>query len=381
MEKPKKGNRIVEALAATALIVGAASIDGGGEKIDKPKSEDSSVGVDRINPLAPKKDLEINSLPAREAEPKATVPESIQSETESLINQMEDNQNLKDKLEQAIEYSAGLVEDNRFKGEANERNYFEACYDEARWKEIQTYASEASQKTGVPKDILIAMGFIESGFQPSLSRSDTKVYGPLQMTLNAGKKAAEESKKIYGKEIKVESSEDLMEIKNGLKLAAIHLKNLEEKYGQWGLAVAAYSSGAGALERKIADEFPDVDVGASDREEMKQAAADGIKAKKTLGKLLLVKKSGSISRQQEKELSKVRAELSRARGQYKESEKLWREKLAKMPETFRKSGINIFTLFDSIQKKGEKIPHSLSYPLALDSISSKAKSHVEKSKG
>lgn len=374
MEKPKR-RMAVEALVASALVVGAVSADARHHKGERP----------RVVKVESKEDhLEDKH-------------KSILSETRELINQIptealdrwrrkgeSDNvvkRRLQRKLLIAIQFSDSLVARHRFKNEDREADYFEACYDKENWKEIKTYAAKASEKTGVPQDLLISIGFIESRFKPSLSRKDTKVYGPLQMTLDTGKKAAKESETIYGKEIIVDGPEDLMTIKNGLMLAAIHLKNLEAKYGQWGLAVVAYSSGEGSLEKKINSEFPDVDIGASDRSQMRTAFESATKAKKTVTKLLLVKKSGNLIKQQVVALEKARAELTEARTKYRELEKLWRDKLAKMPETLRKSGVNVFTLFDEFQSRGDNLPHSLTYPLALDSISQKANIHAEKSGG
>ncbi len=373
MEKPKK-RRIAEALAASALVIGAANVDAREQKLGRApvvkeeSKEDLTKGHDSI--LSETKDL-IDQIPG-------SVVEAQKQKGES---DKQTRRRLHKGLLKAIAFADQSVASHRFKNDAREKDYFEACYDKTRWKEIQTFSSVASEKTGVPQELLISMGFIESRFKPSLSRKDTKVYGPLQMTLTAGKKAAKESKAVYGTEIKVDSPEDLMAIKHGLKLAAIHLKNLGDKYGQWGLAVAAYSSGSGSLDKKIASEFPDVDFGASDRQTMKDSVARAAKAKKTMGKLLLIKKSGNLTKQQSKALEKARAELSSARKQYRESKKLWRTKLNQMPQTLKDSGVNIFTIFDRIQDRGDKIPHSLTYPLALDSISDKAKAHVEKSEG
>jgi hypothetical protein len=373
MEKPKN-RRIVEVLAAGALIAGAAGADAREQKVGRAPAAkvESKEGAEKGHEsiLSETKDL-IDKIP------KSTLDSQKQKgESDRALRQRFHKELLK-----AIAFSDAEVASHRFKNEAREKDYFEACYDKARWKEIQTYSLKASEKTGVPQELLISMGFIESRFKPMLSRTDTKVYGPLQMTLNAGKKAARESKAIYGTEIKVDKKEDLMDIKNGLMLAAIHLKNLGEKYGQWGLAVAAYSSGSGALDKKLMSEFPNVDFGASDREEMKTAASKARKAKKTMGTLGIVKRSGKITSQQTKAYDKARADLSAARKQYRESEKLWRSKLEKMPQTLKDLGINISTLFNRIRGRGDKIPHSLTYPLSLDSISSKAKNHAEKNQG
>ena len=154
-----------------------------------------------------------------------------------------------------------LIRSHRYGDSVNEKKYFDACRTPEQWEPIQKSIQFASEKTGVPEQVLIAMGFIESKFDESAERKDTHVYGPYQMTLETAQEAAKDARACFGFPIEVTSVEDLKETKTAVRLAALRLRSLTKQYGQLGLAIIDYDSGRVELEHKIKEAFPAIDLG------------------------------------------------------------------------------------------------------------------------
>jgi len=283
-------------------------------------------------------------------------------------------------LPEYVTESFELVRDNRFPNAEEEKKTFQVVYDQEKWKSHLKSIRFASEKTGVPLRVLIAMGFIESKFDPKAVNTKTMVYGPYQMKLATAQQVARSAKEVYGFPIKVESEEDLKDVKTGVRLAALYLKQLKSQYGQLGLAIAAYSSGDKTLEDKIEKAFPKTDLGAKEWKEMERFHLAETKAKQTYDQLLKLMNTGMASNDQLREMRKVAKEFSAQTEAYKKAKATWLKKRSSLAQTWQNDGVTLLGLYAHAKKSESVVPHSLSYPLALDQIAALAHKHAELAK-
>lgn len=150
----------------------------------------------------------------------------------------------------AMQDAAELIRLHRYGDKKNEEKYFSACRDTERWSAIYKDIQYASEKTGVPERVLVAMGLIESQFKEDEERLDTQTYGPYQLQLETAKEAAEDATSCFGFPIEVQSTDDLKNTKTAIQLAALRLRSLHKQYGQLGLAIMDYAGGQAGLQQK-----------------------------------------------------------------------------------------------------------------------------------
>jgi len=282
-----------------------------------------------------------------------------------------------DVMRTAMNDAAELIRSHRYGDAKNEETYFAACRDTERWAEIQKSAEYASEKTGIPKRVLLAMGLMESQFRENASRSDTDVHGPYQMTLATAKDAAKNAGACFGFPIKVDSVEDLKETKTAVRLAALDLKSRKKEYGQLGLAIIGYAGGRVALEKKIKEAFPEVDLGAKDWSEMQRHHLAERTAQKQRDGIFMRMKGGRVSDVDRKELRKVVGLFEAAGAAYIKAKKAWKEKRDNLPKTLADAGVTAISLYEHEKAKGGEVPHSITYPLALDDLAERAERHAE----
>ncbi len=273
----------------------------------------------------------------------------------------------------ALQDAAELIRSHRYEGVAQEETYFAACKDAETWKQVKQHIHEASEKTGVPERVLIAMGFIESQFKEQAERKDTQVYGPYQMTLETARESAKEAEACFGTKMEVQGVKDLKDTKTAVRLAALRLRTLKKRYGQLGLAIVGYAGGHVGLEKKIKEAFPDVDLGGKDWSDMERHHKAEGEAQKLRDRILARMKRG---RGTDADRAALRAAVRtfEAAGQaYTKAKASWKQKRAALPIALSEAGVNLHALYAFEKKRGGDVPHSLTYPLALDDIAERAR--------
>lgn len=273
---------------------------------------------------------------------------------------------------------AEMVKEHRYGSEVQERRYFSIVEKKAAWNRIQTWIHETSEKTGVPKQILIGMGFIESQFLSRAARKDTKVFGAFQMKLEVARAAARDSKEVFGKQIIVNSGADLYATKTAIQLAALEMRRLHDIYGQWDLAAVAYAGGHGALEKKLKEVDPELNCGQNDWRDMERHHKTGTLARKERDKLLKKAKRGKMSPEDKKALRLAVLKHEQSARAYKEAKARWRSARDQLAEELWNRKLSAIALYDHAKAKGESVPHSITYALALDDIAERARIWGEK---
>lgn len=281
-----------------------------------------------------------------------------------------------EKMQAALEDASEIVRSNRYGDEKNEAKYFSVCHDTDRWASIQKSIHYASEKTGVPEYVLTAIGLIESQFNEDASRSDTKVYGPYQMTLETAEEAAKDAKECFGFPIEVNSTEDLKETKTAVRLAALRLRALEKRYGQLSLAIMDYAGGRVSLEQKMKEAFPNVDFGEKDWADMQRHHLAERQAQKKRDEMLKQMKQGRGTDHDHQALRQTVHVFEAAGLAYTKAKNSWKEKRAVLPRTLANAGVTVLALYEHEKAKGGDVPHSITYPLALDAIAARAEKHT-----
>jgi hypothetical protein len=281
-----------------------------------------------------------------------------------------------EKMHKAFFEVAELIRSHRYRDPKNEEKYFAVCRDDVRWEGIQKSIAYASQKTGVPERVLVAIGLMESQFQEDIERSDTHVYGPYQMTLATAKEAAKDAQECFGFPISVKSGEDLKETKTAVRLAALRLRSLTKQYGQLGLAIVDYAGGRVGLEKKIKEAFPNVDLGEKNWTAMGRHHLAERQAQKLRDEILKRMKQGRVTDRDRAALRHVIGQFEAAGVAYTKAKKTWQEKRTNLPKTLADAGVNVLALYEHEKAKGGEVPHSITYPLALDEMAEMAENVV-----
>ncbi|MCX6714997.1 MAG: transglycosylase SLT domain-containing protein [Candidatus Uhrbacteria bacterium] len=317
----------------------------------------------------PEKPIEKKEL-GPESDPKFCAEHPIEAELRSHKVPL-------DKMQAALESAAELIRSHRYGDAKNEEKYFGACRDTERWASIQKSIHYASEKTGVPERVLIAMGLIESQFKEEAERSDTSVYGPYQMTLETAQEAAKDAKACFEFPIEVNTSDDLKETKIAVRLAALRLHALEKQYGQLGLAIIDYAGGRVGLEQKIKEAFPKIDLGEKDWTDMQRHHAAELQAQKQRDAILKRMKGGRVTDVDRQALRRAIGAFEAAGMAYTKAKVSWKQKRADLPKVLSDAGVTALALYEHEKAKGGEVPHSITYPFALDAIAERAEHHAK----
>lgn len=164
---------------------------------------------------------------------------------------------------------------------AIERKYFRQIIDEENRQRIlaviDRVAQEKDKETeiSVPPGILYGIGLQESGFDPNAVHKKGAV-GAMQFLPGT----AREQGLIVD-----ETTDERKDLEKSLIAAGRYLRKLYNRFGQWNLALAAYSGGDQKLARRLHRFFPDAvdkktgktedkDVFIVDKEKLKQVGAN-----------------------------------------------------------------------------------------------------------
>lgn len=301
-----------------------------------------------------------------------------------LMRKLSDKE-LTAELKKMIADISGRVEADiaqaRFANKAFEEKYFSRLRNEKMRHRIQTAVAHASSITGVPEDLLIAIGCTESQWDEDAENTGTEVYGPMQMKLNTAKQIAEQMNKKYGLSIIIEEPKDLKDIETGVMLAAGHLEQLTLKYNDTGLATAAYASGSAALDGKIHTLFPDIDLG-QEAEQQRIRHSKGIQ--EVSEKIKIIKTKKKLLPQDQITLKSLRRLWTEHNDGYKVSLEKQQKALKNLPTELVKHGVSIYTLFSEKitspdgESGGFSDKHSLEYAINIDAMAALAAEYMEK---
>ena len=282
-------------------------------------------------------------------------------------------------MKHAMGIANELVASHRYTNEKSEKEYFAVCYDSEKWDKLVEVAEFASEKTKVPSQVILAMGFIESKMNPGAKNEETGAIGLMQITRATADDTVKIASKLYGREIKITSDEDLLDPELNMLLGAARLYVLNERLGQIGLAIAAYASSESALYEKLSKAFPEMDFGQDDWKEMKKQHDLKIKTHEDYMKLVKLSKTDHSKKTDHEAVLKSYKAFSDSVNAYKSAKELWSAKRAMIPEELKNSDATILTLFESIETDGF-VPHSITYPPALDDLANRMRRHVENAK-
>ncbi len=278
-------------------------------------------------------------------------------------------------MKHAMEVASDLVASHRYTNEKSEKEYFAVCYDTEKWNKIVKIAEFASEKTKIPLQVILAMGFIESKMNPRAKNEKTGAIGIMQIKRGAADDAAKLTKQIYGFEIKITSDKDLFDPEINIQLGAVHLSLLEKRLGQLGLAIAAYSSSESVLYEKLSKAFPEIDFGEDDWKEMQKQHDAQIATHEDYMKLVKIAKTDHATKFDHEVMLKSYKAFSDAVNAYKAAKKSWMTKREAIPKELEISDVTILTLFESIEAEGD-IPHSITYALAIPDVSKRMQKQI-----
>ncbi len=115
-------------------------------------------------------------------------------------------------------------------------------------REYDDALSKSSKEHGVPIDILIGVLGVESGGN-RFAKNKSGALGPMQFLATTARE--------FGLTVKKDIDERT-NITKSIDAAAMYLKKLYGYYGQWYIALVAYSTGYSKLDREIITKFPKI---------------------------------------------------------------------------------------------------------------------------
>lgn len=121
-----------------------------------------------------------------------------------------------------------------------EKKFGRVLKNEKYRKKINGYIRKYCEEFGVPYSVAYGVAANESSFEPS-AESHTKAKGIFQMMDNT----------ILNKDLQLGSGD---EVENNIYAGIKYLSFLHERYGQWSIAMMAYSTGQNSFRRKLRDD-------------------------------------------------------------------------------------------------------------------------------
>lgn len=303
------------------------------------------------------------------------LPESLRTLPDKELTQA-----LKKRVQGIVEEVHKEMTQMRFGNKKSEEKYFGRLKKENGGDNITAIVRGASALTGVPEDLLIAIGCTESQWNREAENMVTKVYGPMQMKLATARNIALLMNETYDLHILIQTEQDLKNLHNGVYLAAGYLEQLYEKYGKWDLAAAAYASGPAVLDDKIQAIFP-IDFG---EEAARQRAVHSKGIKEAKDRIDILKEKKNRTPAEDIQLRTAR----KAWTEHNEAYAIYHAKeivaYKKIPTDIARYGVSVYTLSmsDVCAEDGETCgfsdDHSLEYVVSVDVVGKIAEAYAEK---
>ncbi len=305
--------KIAAAMLATGLSAGVFA----GEK-EVPADKARVTSVDSCD-ISDKSNLENTRTASEIQNPRAQEQENNKEtkkfQPHEFLLQEFDDLDVKNNISEPIfdqkekEYKKSKFNNNP----AIERKYFERVFNES-FENKQQVLFDAAQEFDVPPELLQAVCYHESGCHPGSVNEGSGATGYMQFLPDTAKAMGLKIDKKH----KIDERRDL---KKSARAAAQYLSQLHDRFGQWGLALVAYSGGGGKLSRRLRESFPESFPDRRVRQDVKITRDQITSAKKA-------KKIGYLNALREKmrELLDKESELSKT-----------------IPGKLRKEGVNLAT--------------------------------------
>ncbi len=366
------------------LFSGLIALGGAADSspVEKPKMEDARPLSDSL--LRKERGGDVNREVRIELDPIFRAEHPIEAELQSLKNDLpkEKRESFEKKISHALQNAEEYVRGNLYKNPKDEQKYFSACYETEQWGHIKETAAFVSEKTGMPADALLAMGFIETQFDERAEHiqenENNSAFGTHQFTVRTAQRISKRAKAMYGFEIPVNSKEDLFNTKTSLLLAGLLFHENRGHYGQDGLAIATHASSNTSVEHLIESSFP-VDLGTSDWKKMETLHAQEVEFHDAYNALTEQYKSGD-ERVSKSELRLAYKKFEDTANAYKKVKASWKGKRAQTSKILRDAGVNLATLHARLEKKGD-VPFFITYAFAVDGVAKTMRKQEEVARG
>ena len=194
----------------------------------------------------------------------------------------------------------GEFRKNRFLGSKKlEEKFYQKEVNSKKFDRNQKKLHDAAIKHGVPPDLLMSLCYVETGCQPKYNKGSGAA-GYMQFLPDTAKR--------FGLHVDLynRKKDERYNLAKSAEAAAKYLAKLHKKFGQWGLAMAAYSGGQGKLEGRLRSKFPEA---FKDKEIIKETKKARDRAIYLKGQIKKKKGKGKNSKDDRRELLSLRRRL------------------------------------------------------------------------
>lgn len=322
----KRGiNKFKREIAAGMLATGlAAGVLAGKEGIAVDKPKITSIDIDKSSDIRENSQIE-NKKPNIYAQEHKEVKKKSKFPDYQFVHQELDILGAESKVYDPIfKQKEKEYKKNKFGNNIKvEIHYFERVLGD-NYQNKKDILFTAAKKYGVPPELLQALCYHESGCQAGSTNKGSGAAGYMQFLPKTAR--------AMGLKVDLKNHiDERRDLKKSADASAKYLAQLYGRFGQWGLALVAYSGGGGKLSRRLREKFPDV---FHDRRERQDA--------KITYKKILSAKNGSYKNSLRKKMRALLAQI--------------KELGSKIVGDLKEGGVNIATLaspqYGNMQNKG-----------------------------